>query len=189
MPSTALGLVLAASLTVLVLCSPSTCAAQLGTSGPYAHVLDPQPGGTSFGLGSFSAYERVVAPFRPDAPETGLPLLLAYAPSPLLFVDLLFRDDAIRRDIVIIQLVAGALGTLVSGWALYDALQRESQADIAFASLATAHALAWNLQMTIASSVRLALGQLDGPTVDAAVPMVMAFPVRGGAGLGPQWIF
>jgi hypothetical protein len=171
------------------LAATSGARAQPGTSGPYAHVMDPLPGGTSFGLGAFSAYEPVVAPFVPEDPATGVPLILAYLPSPLLFLDRPFEGDPVRRDIVLVQLVAGLLGAVVSAWALVDALQREASSDIAFASLATAHALGWNLQMAVSSSVRLGLSQYDGPRIDAAVPVVIAFPLRGGAGIAPRWTF
>lgn len=176
------------ALAVFLGAGTSVAEAQFARSGPHAHVVEPPVGSSSFGLGSFAAYEPVVAPFQPENPETGIPLALAYAPSPLLFIDGLFDDD-VRRDVVMVQLVAGVVGAMVSGWALFDALDREQMSDIAFSSLATAHALGWNLQMAISAAVRLGIGQLDGPRVDALVPTIIAFPVRGGAGIAPQWIF
>lgn len=158
-----------------------------GRTGPYAHVMDPPRGGTSFALSGIES--ATMTPFDPGDPRTGLGLAAAYAPSPLLLLDRLLPDAEVTYAFTVFELVVGLMGMVVSSWAFGDAILREQGADISIASIAAAHAFGWNLQLVIRAVLRMVLGDDDSPAFAAAMPTVFAFPVAGGAGVAPRWTF
>jgi len=168
-------------------CSVGVAGAQGIVEGPYAHILE-RPMNTSLGFGA-SAPNLSVAPFDPSNPEVGIGLLASYAPTPLFLLDRVFGDELVGTPWIVVELVAGLGGLVFSGWAYGDALLRDQASDISFSAIAAAHALSWNLELTTQSLLRLALGAHDNEQIESAVPTIMAFPLIGGAGISPRWIW
>lgn len=177
----------AAFVAAALLVSLAAPVAAQGVTGPYAHLMDPPTRGTSFALSGLES--ATMTPFDPGDPRTGVGLAAAYAPSPLLLLDRLLPDAEVTYSFTVFELVVGLMGMVVASWAFGDALIREQGADISIASIAAAHAFGWNLQLVIRAILRMVLGDDDSPAFAAAMPVVFAFPVAGGAGVAPRWTF
>ena len=156
------------------------------TTGPYEHVVEPIGGADSPVMGTVSRLEGRGAEFEPGDPRTGAPLLAAYAPGPLMLVDLAMADSPDRGVFNELELIAGAVGCVASLVAFVDAVERDRGADLSFGSIATAHAFSWNAQMLLRALLRMRLDRWDGPGIDD-MPFFFAFPVYDGAGVGTQW--
>lgn len=135
---------------------------------------------------SVSSFERATySDFDPGDPRIGLLLVAAYGPSPLLLVDRIASEQDWGRAFTIAEIITASLGLGAAMWGLVESLEREGSADIAFGSIATAHALSWNLQVMTNALSRLALGVSDSPP--PWLPTFMAFPAYGGAGVLARW--
>lgn len=127
------------------------------------------------------------AGFDPGDPRVGLILIAAYGPSPLLLVDRVASEQDWGGAFTIAEIITAAIGLGAAMWGLIEALQSDAGADIAFGSIATAHALSWNLQLLTNALSRLAFGvNLDG-IPQPWLPTFMAFPAYGGAGVLMRW--
>ena len=121
--------------------------------------------------------------FDPGDPRIGLTLIAAYGPSPFLLIEGMGDMDLRTRSFTVIELVAGTLGSLASAWSLADSLGREGDRNVAIGSLASAHALTWNLELMSSAVMRMVFGdELEGP-LNELPPAFMVFPVDGGAGV------
>lgn len=161
--------------------------AEAQTTGPYEHVMEPIGGADSPIMGALSSLQSQAATFDPGDPRTGAPLLAAYAPGPLMLVDLAMADSPDRAAFNEVELIAGAVGCVASLVAFFDAVERDRGSDISFASIATAHAFSWNAQMLLRATRRMQLNRWDGPGIDD-LPLFFAFPRYDGAGVGAQWV-
>jgi hypothetical protein len=139
---------------------------------------------TSVGLGN-SLDALTLSGFDPGDPRTGLTLIAAYGPTPLLFVESLAGDDLNNRPFTIAEIIASAIGSAASAWGLFDALGREGDANVAIGSLATAHALSWNLELMSNALSRLLF--TDAAARSHERPAFIVFPVDGGAGITLRW--
>ena len=126
------------------------------------------------------------AGFDPGDPRVGLILIAAYAPSPLLVLDRVASEQNWGRAFTIVEIITAAIGLGAATWGLFESFGQGAGADIAFGSIATAHALAWNLQLMTNALSRLAVGVNDG-TPQPWLPTFMAFPAYGGAGVLVRW--
>lgn len=159
---------------------PVTGSAQV-RAGPSAHVFEVPP---AVGVLPASPLDGLrVAPFEPLDPEVGPALALAYAPSPLLLVDGIVGADA-GTGLTLSELAVGLVGAAVAAGAFVDVQMREPPSDVSIASIATAHALAWNLELATRALVRLRFSVAEG---DPLVPTFFAVPVMGGATVSPRW--
>ena len=137
---------------------------------------------------SVASFERpTYSDFDPGDPRIGLLLIAAYGPSPLLIVDRLASEQNWGRAFTIAEIITAALGLGAAMWGLVESLGREAGADIAFGSIATAHALSWNLQLMTNALSRLAFGVSPAGIPQPWLPTFMAFPAYGGAGVLVRW--
>lgn len=178
-----------ATIALATVALPKLVAAQEVDSPAFSEPSGPMAGGAVLGTGSLVGFDPVISSFDPGDPRVGIPLGLAYAPSPLFLAGSLVTEPELQRVVNITELVAGAVGSVVSAFAMNDALARDAQADIAIHSMATAHALSWNLQLVVRSVLRLVVGRMDGPLLDTLVPLISPFPLRGGVGIAPRWMW
>ncbi|MFO0682768.1 MAG: hypothetical protein U0234_11980 [Sandaracinus sp.] len=126
----------------------------------------------------------VLTGFDPGDPNVGLTLLAAYAPSPLLLVEAL-RPQAASHAFDAVELFVAAIGIAASSYGFTTSFARAPDAGLGIESLATAHALAWNLQLALLALVRLVFHH--DPHDDERVPTFVPFTVDGGAGVVAQW--
>ena len=135
-----------------------------------------------------ASFERATyADFDPGDPRVGLILIAAYGPSPLLLVDRIASEQDWGRAFTIAEIIAASVGIGVAVWGMLEALGNDAGADIAFGSIATAHALAWNLQLMANALSRLAFGVSPDGILQPWLPTFMAFPAYGGAGVLVRW--
>ena len=136
---------------------------------------------------SVASFERpTYSDFDPGDPRIGLLLIAAYGPSPLLIVDRVASEQDRGRAFTIAEIITASLGISAASVGLIQFLGSEGDADIAFGSIAAAHALSWNLQLMANALSRLAFGVSDG-TPQPWLPTFMAFPSYGGAGVLVRW--
>lgn len=122
--------------------------------------------------------------FEPGDPNVGLTLLAAYAPSPLLLVEAL-RPGFDDHTFDALELFVASIGIAASSYGFSTSFARAPDAGLGIESLATAHALAWNLQLATLALVRLVLHQDTND--DDALPTFVPFTVDGGAGVVARW--
>lgn len=124
--------------------------------------------------------------FNPGDPRVGVVLLMAYAPTPFMIVESVAQDLE-SQPFDILELLIATAGTVASIWGFVDSFDHPLDAGLAIESLATAHALSWNLQLLEHSLLRLLLGDTAeqfGSTEASFLP----FTVGGGGGVVAQWI-
>jgi hypothetical protein len=174
------GRALAAALLLTGIALPTATLADDGVD--HAFELRRMPSGMSLG----SSFEPLtLSAFDPGDPRVGLTLIAAYGPTPLLFIEGVAADAAGHRPFTIVELVAASIGSAASAWGLADALSREGEVNVAIGSLATAHALSWNLELMTDALTRLVFsGSSDA---ERERPTFLVFPVNGGAGITLRW--
>lgn len=174
-------------LSIGLVCGSPTLAQD--ATAPYEHVLSPMPQGRSLGFGELSGGELTIAPFDPGDARTGLVLAAAYGPSPLFVLDGFAPDVLETTPGTVGQLITGLVGMAASSVAFADAFNSSGGADVSIHSIAAAHAMSWNAQMATRSLLELLFHSTDAQIIDEATPFVVAYPLLGGAGIAPRWIW
>jgi hypothetical protein len=144
--------------------------------------------GVGYTLGASSSLELPMSTssFDPADPRVGVILLAAYGPSPFFVLDMLAAESE-GRELTIFELLAASVGLVVSVSGFADALSREQGMGLAVGSMATAQALAMNLQMLTNGIERLVFGNILGTPREALRPTFLPVPFQGGAGLVLRW--
>lgn len=147
------------------------------------HALDLQRPPDRWNMGD-ALRRPTLTGFDPGDPNVGLTLLAAYAPSPLLLIEEL-RPDFESHAFDAVELLVAGLGIAASSYGFTTSFARAPDAGLGIESLATTHALAWNLQLAMLALIRLVLHH--DPHDDERVPTFLPFTVDGGAGVVAQW--
>ncbi len=142
--------------------------------------------GYTLGAGTSLETPTMLTSFDPSDPRVGVILLAAYGPSPLLLIDR-FAASSENRDYTIGELLAASVGLVIGAGGFVDAFSREDGTSVAFGSLATAQAMAINLQMLTNGIERLVFGNIAGTAREAATPTFLPVPFQSGAGIVLRW--
>jgi hypothetical protein len=149
------------------------------------HAFDIQRPRTSQWNMSGSLMAPTLTGFDPGDPRVGIALLVAYAPSPLLIVERV-SDQLRSRPFDIVQLIVATAGTVAATWGFVDSFDRPVDVGLGIQSLATAHALSWNLELLVTAATHLALGDA-ADRFEPLQPMFLPFTLDGGGGVVAQW--
>jgi hypothetical protein len=144
--------------------------------------------GVGYTLGASNSLESpaLLSNFDPSDPRVGLILLAAYGPSPMLVVDGLAASSE-DRSFTIAELLAASIGLVISVAGFADSMSRQPGAELSIGAMATAQAMAMNLQMMTNSVERLVFGNITGTVREAARPTFLPIPFQSGAGVVMRW--